>query len=233
MEYRQRGVTGLETAIIMIAFMVVASVFAMTTLQVGLFSASQGKEVAYAGLDQATGSLHLRGSVRAVRGEVDVDGNDTIDLGGVDEQAVAKIIFTVTAAIGNTMTDLTPPYTVNDTGIDPDASGLTSRTSVTIQTDNFLINDVAWTVTFPGSDNGDYILDNDERAELTVWLHTYDNVNSLYDLGSGSGDPFIDAAADLIGASEEFTLQLYPTKGVTLNIQRTTPVVLRPQMDLR
>lgn len=217
----------------MIAFVVVASVFAMTTLQVGLFSASQGKEVAYSGLDQATGSLHLRGSVRAIRGDVDVDGNDTIDLGGVDEQAVAKVIFTVTGAISTSMTDLTPPYITDDTGIDPDASGLTSRASVSIQTDNLFINDAAWTVTFPGSDNGDYMLDNGEKAELTVWLHPYDNVNSLYDLGSGSSDPYLDAAADLLGASQEFTLQLHPAEGTTLNIQRSIPVVLRPQMDLR
>jgi flagellin-like protein len=39
----QRGVTGLETAIIMIAFVVVASVFAMTTLKTGIFAAEQGQ----------------------------------------------------------------------------------------------------------------------------------------------------------------------------------------------
>jgi archaellin len=113
----------------MIAFVVVASVFAMTTLQTGVFSAEQGQEVAYSGLDQATGSLQLRGSVRAIRGDVDVDGNDTILLSGVDDQAVVKVVFTVTGMLGGTMTDLTPPYTANDTATDPDASGLTSRTS--------------------------------------------------------------------------------------------------------
>ena len=35
----QRGVTGLETAIILIAFVVVASVFAFTVLSTGIFSA--------------------------------------------------------------------------------------------------------------------------------------------------------------------------------------------------
>ncbi len=217
----------------MIAFVVVASVFAMTTLQTGIFSAQQGKEVAMSGLDQATGSLQIRGSVRAVRGDVDVDGNDVILLSGVDDQAVAKIIFTVTGALGSSMTDLTPPHTFNDTGTDPDASSLTNRSHVTIQTDSFLINDAAWTVTFPGSDNGDYILDQAERAEITIWLHTYDNVNSLWDLGIGTSDPYIDAASSLIGVSDEFTIQFHPAKGNTLNIQRTLPVVLRPQMDLR
>ena len=35
----QRGITGLETAIILIAFVVVASVFAYTVLSAGIFSA--------------------------------------------------------------------------------------------------------------------------------------------------------------------------------------------------
>lgn len=217
----------------MIAFVVVASVFAMTTLQTGLFAAAQGQETAYAGLDHATGSLQLRGSVRAIRGDVDVDANDTIDLGGVDDQAVAKVIFTVTGAIGSSLTDLTPPFTTNGAGVDPDASGLEDRTSITINTDTMLINDAAWTVTFPGSDNGDFFLDDDEKAELTVWLHSYDNANALYDLGAGTGDPYVDAAADLIGAGQDFTIKLHPAKGSTLTIQRAAPVVLRPQMDLR
>ncbi len=217
----------------MIAFVVVASVFAMTTLQTGVFSAEQGQQVAYSGLDQATGSLQLRGSVRAIRGDVDVDANDTILLSGVDDQAVVKVVFSVTGMLGGVLTDLTPPNTANDTATDPDASGLTSRTSIAIQTDNLLINDVAWTVTFPGSDNGDYMLDEDERAEITVWLQAYDNVNVLYDLGAGTGDPYVDAASDLLGVSDEFTIQVHPGKGNTLNIQRVIPVVLRPQMDLR
>ena len=37
----QRGVTGLETAIVMIAFVVVASVFAFSVLSIGLLSAEE------------------------------------------------------------------------------------------------------------------------------------------------------------------------------------------------
>ena len=46
----QKGITGLETAIILIAFVVVASVFAFTVLSTGLFSAERGKETVHAGL---------------------------------------------------------------------------------------------------------------------------------------------------------------------------------------
>ena len=67
----QRGVTGLETAIILIAFVVVASVFAFTVLSIGIFSAEKGKETIHAGLREARSSLQLKGSVTA-KGVADI-----------------------------------------------------------------------------------------------------------------------------------------------------------------
>ena len=49
----ERGITGLETAIILIAFVVVATVFAFVVLTTGIFSAERGKETVFAGLQKA------------------------------------------------------------------------------------------------------------------------------------------------------------------------------------
>jgi flagellin FlaB len=49
----------------LIAFVVVASVFAFTVLSTGIFSAERGKETVFAGLEQARGSVELKGSVIA------------------------------------------------------------------------------------------------------------------------------------------------------------------------
>ena len=51
---RQQGVTGLETAIILMAFVVVASIYAFTVLSTGIFSADKGKgdDSRWAGRDQ-------------------------------------------------------------------------------------------------------------------------------------------------------------------------------------
>jgi len=62
---RQRGITGLETAIILIAFVVVASVFAYTVLSAGIFSAEKGKEAIHSGLETARSSMELVGAVKA------------------------------------------------------------------------------------------------------------------------------------------------------------------------
>ena len=61
----QRGITGLETAIVLIAFVVVSSVFAFAALSTGLFSSDKAKETISAGLAEARGTLELKGSVVA------------------------------------------------------------------------------------------------------------------------------------------------------------------------
>ena len=59
----QRGITGLETAIILIAFVTVASVLAYSVLSAGIFSAERGKETVYKGLEQAQSTMEIAGSV--------------------------------------------------------------------------------------------------------------------------------------------------------------------------
>ncbi|MFA4835816.1 MAG: archaellin/type IV pilin N-terminal domain-containing protein [Dehalococcoidia bacterium] len=62
---KQKGITGLETAIILIAFVVVAAVFAYTVLSAGLFSSQESSEAVYAGLEEAQSSLEIKGSVHS------------------------------------------------------------------------------------------------------------------------------------------------------------------------
>ena len=61
----QRGIIGLETAIVLIAFVVVSSVFAFAALSTGLFSSDKAKETISAGLAEARGTLELKASVIA------------------------------------------------------------------------------------------------------------------------------------------------------------------------
>ena len=96
--HNQKGITGLETAIILIAFVVVASVFAYTVLSAGIFSSQKGKEAVYAGLDEARASLEPKGGMTAYQATV----------GAV--ATVGKVSFTVTNALSGQAIDLTSPY---------------------------------------------------------------------------------------------------------------------------
>ena len=59
----QTGITGLETAIVLIAFVVVASVFAFAVLSTGLLSSEKSKETVLGGLEETSSTISVRGSV--------------------------------------------------------------------------------------------------------------------------------------------------------------------------
>ena len=73
----EHGITGLETAIVLIAFVVVASVFAYTVLTAGIYSSQQSKEAINAGIETTQATLTLVGDMKG-------DGTLPTTLTGVD-----------------------------------------------------------------------------------------------------------------------------------------------------
>jgi len=100
----EEGITGLETAIILIAFVIVASVFAFVVLSTGLFSADRGKQTVLAGLEKASGNLEVRGSVSLQ--DVDTDGV-------IDDTAPDVFIFNLGTAAGGRPVLVDPAVTNN------------------------------------------------------------------------------------------------------------------------
>ena len=95
-----RGITGLETAIVLIAFVVVSSVFAFAALSTGLFTSDKSKETINAGLAEARGTLELKGNVT-------VKASTTGDAGIVSEMK-----FQVANAAGGEAVNLAPGDTL-------------------------------------------------------------------------------------------------------------------------
>lgn len=139
----EEGITALETAIILIAFVVVASVFAFTILSAGTFSTERGKEAVFAGLSQVRSSIELKGSVIATATTTGTNG--TID----------NVIFNLANAVGG------EPVNLNTTNrvvvIDyRDAGQMVS------------IDD--WSLTWKVRSDADDLLESGELAEITVPL---------------------------------------------------------------
>jgi hypothetical protein len=222
---RQRGSVAIEVAIISIAGFIVAIIGTFTLLGSSFIVIDSGKGIMNDGMAGSAAQMTARTKVVAVSGEIDVDGNDVILLSGVDELAVAQLKFVV-EVITDVMVDLTPPNTVDDTLTDPDSSGLTPRTYISVSWDEFITTTAQWTVSFAGDTNGDYFLEQGERAEITVWLHEYDGTNVLYDLGSGTSDGFVDTATELLQARDIFTIEVIIGGSTPLVIQRTLPLEL-------
>jgi flagellin-like protein len=94
----QRGITGLETASVLIAFVVVSSVFAFAALSSELLSSDSAKGSFLAGLSGARVTLSPRGN--AIAKDTDTDGR------------VDKLYFQVANAAGGAAIDLTPGNTI-------------------------------------------------------------------------------------------------------------------------
>jgi flagellin FlaB len=62
---KEEGITGLSTAIILIAFVMVASVFSYVVVSAGLYSAQKVKEVFDAGMEETMTVVVLKGDVVA------------------------------------------------------------------------------------------------------------------------------------------------------------------------
>ena len=96
----QRGITGLETAIVLIAFVVASSVFAFAALSTGLFSSDKAKETISAGLAETRGTLEQKGSI--------ILQASTTGTSGV----ISQIEFQVSNAAAGEPIDLTPGNTI-------------------------------------------------------------------------------------------------------------------------
>ncbi len=220
----QQGITGLETAIILIAFVVVASVFAFTVLSTGIFASERSKETVFSGIQEAQSSIEPRGSVIAYKG---IQSGTT--------STIYKLTFIVSNAIAGEPVDLTPDYTANGSGTDPDvSSGAESVTLISYSDKNQFLNDLPWTVSWLGNNDGDNMLENNEKAEITVWLMHRINGTAITAAGGidWSSTGGITASGTTLTTNDEFTLEMKPPTGAVLNIQRSTPSQFDLVMDL-
>jgi flagellin FlaB len=135
----EHGITGLETAIILIAFVVVAAVFAFVVLSTGLFSSERGKEAVYAGLAKTRGTMELSSGVIAT-------SNTTTGITG--------LTFDVALAAGGDAVNLDPAATTN-------------RTVISYIDTSTTVSNVTYTVT-PLVGNADNLLQPGELFEVQI-----------------------------------------------------------------
>ncbi|MBM3131927.1 MAG: hypothetical protein FJZ95_02695 [Chloroflexi bacterium] len=108
-----------------------------------------------------------------------------------------------------------------------------NATMIAYNDENTFIDDVAWTVEFAGgygTGTNDYLLQNSEKATITVWLQNFDGTS--YSNGTSTDDPFIDSNSAHLKTSSMFNVQLMPPEGATLLITKRTPAYLDPIMRL-
>jgi flagellin FlaB len=166
----ESGITALETAIILIAFVVVAAVFAFTILSAGTFTTERSKEAVYAGLEEVRGSLELRGGVIALASTTGTTG--TVD----------SLIFTVANVAGGQPVDFT---TGSDAVVVIEYRDSNQRKEIT-----------SWTTSFLGYTDGDNVLEERELVEITVPI----TATTVLDPGLGINTTFVVEVKPPVGA---------------------------------
>ncbi len=138
----QQGITGLETAIVLIAFVVVSSVFAFAALSTGLFTSDKAKETIRAGLAETRGTLELKGSVILHAETYGATASAT------------SIAFQVSNAAGGDSIDLTPGKTLIKYTDSTQSKMFTSTAGIT--------------VTGLGDADADKLLERNETYEIKL-----------------------------------------------------------------
>jgi len=140
----QQGITGLETAIILIAFVIVASVFAYVVLSAGLFSAQKAKEAVHSGLEEVRSTMELKGNI----------------LGKMEDSVLTEVYFTVGTPPGGDAIDFTDTSSANATNV----------VVISYSDDYQVFPTVNWTMTKLNTTDADNLLDPNELFQITVDL---------------------------------------------------------------
>ncbi len=146
---RQEGITGLETAIILIAFVIVASVFAYVVLSAGLFSSQKAKEAVNAGVRSTMSTLELKGNVVAK----------------MESSVVTELYFHVGIPAAGSPVDFTP------------SANSTSFVVISYFDAEHMIPSLNWTIEKLSTINLDNMLDPNELFQVTVILPTTGNIS--------------------------------------------------------
>jgi len=229
----EKGLTGLETAIILIAFVTVAAVFGYAILSAGIFSTEKAKESVYQGMQEAKSTMVITGDVIASQNITSGAYNTTSCPAGYNYTAtssVGEIMVTLSNNIGGEPIDLTVPQ---DNGLNVEGSELDcatacdglltcdedgARTTVSYQDDNVRLSSVIWSTCWVVRNDSDSLLERGERVEMLIPIGVA--------LANATGGPYE------LKANQRFTLEIKPPHGAVVTIQKWVPADIDPVMNL-
>ena len=141
----QRGVTGVETAVVITSLVGASSFLGYSLVNAGDNSSERVQEAVTAGIDQVNTHLKVSGSVLALSD---------------DNNQLSSIVLTVTnySAAGKSI-DMTP-----NNGTD------NNTTIISMVGSGFYLKDVNWTCNPVGKHNGNRILESDEQFMIKIDL---------------------------------------------------------------
>ena len=139
----ERAFTGLEAAIVLTAFIVVAAVFSYVVLNAGFFTTQEAKSTIHTGITQATSSVELAGDV----------------IGYGDAGELNYVTFYLRLTAGKT------PVNINETLLTFTTS---EKHSVLSKNTTAANSNGEWTFSWIGDTDNDNLLEKNEKVEITA-----------------------------------------------------------------
>jgi flagellin FlaB len=160
----KRGIVGIEAAIVLIAFVVIAAALAYVVINMGFYSAQTAKSTIDKGIQEATSALELDGFIT---GKTDTDGNVTylavpLKL-AVGQEQVDMAGNTVVVAVQGTNFSLANIYSGAATSSEPDVADLMSQMGTAPNATCFIYNSQLAT---------DTVLKQNAKAYMILYLGT-------------------------------------------------------------
>jgi flagellin FlaB len=220
----KRAITGLETAIVLIAFVVVASAFAYAVMNMGLLATQKSQQVVLGGLSGASSALALDGPVYGYSNDPGTNGNLT------------SIIFWLQVSPGAGSVDLSVNKTMigfqNPRGLWPNVYNAGGGTL------KYTANGVEYEVTASATamvwETGSPMqLSQGQKVRITIDLTQLTMVSPNPTGGTSCLDQLKGCQyAGEVMNDEEFTIEVKPPVGSTLEINRVAPGAVSQINDL-
>jgi flagellin FlaB len=173
-----RGVIGVESAIVMIAFVIVAAALAFVVLNMGFSTTQRAKTAIISSLEESSSALEIAGKVTAAgdispTGRINVtavplklaSGGSSINLGNT---TMAVRYFSNTVEYDNIMTGVLSSGTYSNLTTAMQAAAIAGHLNVNPITSNTAADATAAVIYFAVNINNNSILDQGEHAVLAV-----------------------------------------------------------------
>ncbi len=238
-----RGVTGLETAIVLIAFVVVSTVFAFAALSTGLFSADKSKDTIEAGLAESRSTVEVKGAVQL---NVTIGTHTSLTTVASDDYETGQfpvLVGSETITSGGSSLSIGADYTlVYDTGRITLIAATSTAPTITYQAytaDSIVLSlgnaagGAAVDLT-PGETVISYQDDNTESTGIVNFGVTRlgnANRDNLLEQGE-TFNVTVDTSTFGLTDEEIFTVQIKPPTGAVILVSRAMPVKIETVMFL-
>ncbi len=196
----RRGLTGLETAIILVAFVITSSAFAFVVMNMGFITAEQAQSVIGGSMDEASSALQLDSDI------IGTFANSTDEAANV---CLTKAVFYVTLGPGGSALDMDNDQIVI-TYANPRTHGVVYDSNTAVTAVTVITGDA------------DTILEAGERFKIAIDFTAIDK--ATMDPAQGS------MANVYTHPYEEMTIEIQPSQGGIMTINRRIPQVTNTVM---